>query len=52
MRRVDMLVISEPLVELPQSWTSDEFTARVQRNECDMQTSYLGLLQRCRHGPT
>jgi len=52
MRRVDMLVISEPMVELPQAWTSDEFTTRVQRNECGFQASYLGLLQRCRHGPT
>eukprot|EP00892_Ulva_mutabilis_P010235 jgi/Ulvmu1/7584/UM038_0007.1 len=47
MRRVDMLVISEPMVELPQAWTTDEFVATVQRNEGEGQPAYVGLLQKC-----
>lgn len=49
MRRVDMLVISEPMVQLPQAWSTDSFTAAMQQNESGVQPPYIGLLQRCRH---
>jgi hypothetical protein len=47
LRRVDLLVISDPMPLLPPQWTDEQFIAKLQHNEQDARPPYVGLLGKC-----
>jgi hypothetical protein len=49
LRRVDLLVISDPMVDLPAPWSPDYFTAHLHHNELNCRVPYVDLLSRCRY---